>query len=391
MSAAGMRIGIFSAYYVPSYRGGGTIRTLAALVASAPTRFAIRVVTSDRDLGEDARLGVEANRWVRVDKASVFYASADSLRAYLRALVALRRERPEVIYLNSLFDPRFSIVPLILARAGWLRATILLAPRGELNPGAVRIKSAKKAIYLATARAFGLHRGVQWHASSATEAEYIRRRFPSARPLIREDETLLPRIATVAEQRKPGPFRAVFLGRVVPVKGLDILLSSLAQVSAEFMLDIIGTHEDPGYVDECKRLAAVLPPSIRVRFLEPLLPDEVPQALSAYDAMTLPTHGENFGHVIAEALSRGLPVFTTANTPWTTVLESGGGGIITPNDSASWAARVHILASCSDAEIASMKSRAARAYENWASDQTAPHIFEQLADRVRNEDPRLGQ
>ncbi|MNR20481.1 Glycosyl transferases group 1 [compost metagenome] len=53
-----------------------------------------------------------------------------------------------------------------------------------------------------------------------------------------------------------------------------------------------------------------------------LVPAMVVQTLARYDLFFLPTLGENFGHVIAEALGCGLPVLISDNTPWGNLTEN---------------------------------------------------------------------
>jgi glycosyltransferase involved in cell wall biosynthesis len=48
-------------------------------------------------------------------------------------------------------------------------------------------------------------------------------------------------------------------------------------------------------------------------------------------AFVLPTHSENFGNVVAEALIRGLPVITTTGTPWSELIPKGCGWYVEPN------------------------------------------------------------
>jgi glycosyltransferase involved in cell wall biosynthesis len=54
-------------------------------------------------------------------------------------------------------------------------------------------------------------------------------------------------------------------------------------------------------------------------------PERVGILLGEYDYLLLPTHGENFGHVIAEALRAGLPCVISDRTPWNG-LEAAGAG-----------------------------------------------------------------
>lgn len=59
---------------------------------------------------------------------------------------------------------------------------------------------------------------------------------------------------------------------------------------------------------------------------------QVPDKLAEYDLFFLPTLGENFGHVIAEALSSGLPVLISDTTPWRDLAEKSLGWDIPLNE-----------------------------------------------------------
>lgn len=214
----------------------------------------------------------------------------------------------------------------------------------------------------------------------------MRALFPAAQVLIRADETELPMVAEQADQAGAGERRAVFLGRIVPVKGLDILLRSLRQFDSPITLDIIGTEEDSVYTALCKRLVAEVSPEVNVNLCGPIPHEEVREIVRSYDLMVLPTLGENFGHVIAEALSCGIPVFCSENTPWTSVLRNGGGGVVSPNSPGPWRALLKQLTSLTDEEFRTLKDHAARAYNDWRASQVDAHIFTKLRIRVTKSD-----
>ena len=89
----------------------------------------------------------------------------------------LRNVDPDVVYLNSLFDVRFSGIPLMYLRIARTGVPVLLAPRGELSPGALRLKRPRKRAFLLIFRLLRLHRYVEWQASSDLEGSHIRERF----------------------------------------------------------------------------------------------------------------------------------------------------------------------------------------------------------------------
>src|SRR5262249_29857480 len=118
---------------------------------------------------------------------------------------------------------------------------------------------------------------------------------------------------------EPGPGRRklVFLSRVHPKKGVDLLVRAWSAVSTRFPdweLDIIGPDEI-GSMEAIRRLVAELHAE-RVTFVGPLYGEEKWRALGSASAFVLPTHSENFGIAVAEALAVGVPAIVTRGAPW---------------------------------------------------------------------------
>jgi glycosyltransferase involved in cell wall biosynthesis len=124
-----------------------------------------------------------------------------------------------------------------------------------------------------------------------------------------------------------GQVRAIFIGRLVAYKGLDILLRALEQVP-DMKLDIVGSGpEGP----RLKTLARALAIADRVRFYGEYPDADLPRRMADADFLVLPsvTVEEMFGLVVLEAMAAGRPVITTAvpsavrevNVPGVTGLE----------------------------------------------------------------------
>jgi glycosyltransferase involved in cell wall biosynthesis len=382
---SGLRVAVFAGAFPPALLAGGPIRTLDALVHQGKEHHELMVVTSDRDLGQSVRLPVASNEWTERDGADVMYLSTNSLPRIARGMWAIRRRKAGVLYLNSFFHPVFSILPLLLARFGfWGSATRLLAPRGEFGEGALRRRAPKKRLYIGLFRLLRLHKGLIWHASSEDEARDIRRIWgPNAVVMVREDETLLPELAIDPVRPAAGsPLRLLFLARIVEHKGLDIALKALADLNEPIEIRIYGPEEDRPYGELCRRLASDLPNNIVASFFGPAEPDQLPDIFAATDILILPTAGENFGHVIAEALAHSCAVMTSASTPWTGVLNSGGGIVVPHRDVEAWALAFEQAAGIDPDSRFRARLAAQRAYDQWKSEEKAPHIFDQLADRI---------
>src|SRR5690606_3433435 len=92
-------IAVFAPLFPPAYRGGGPIRSIAALVESTPPGVLPLVLTSDRDLGTSEPLPVIANRWSVFGAADVYYVTSTSPSRLWHALKTLRRRRPDLLHL----------------------------------------------------------------------------------------------------------------------------------------------------------------------------------------------------------------------------------------------------------------------------------------------------
>src|SRR5258708_7183130 len=121
--------------YLPGYKAGGPVRTIANMVERLSDEFDFRVVTSDRDRFDGTPyVGVDLDSWNRVGKAQVYYLSerSKSLRTIARIISGTAHD---ILYLNSFFDPVFTQLPLWARRFGLLPPKpVVLAPRGEFSP-----------------------------------------------------------------------------------------------------------------------------------------------------------------------------------------------------------------------------------------------------------------
>lgn len=346
----------FNKYYLPGYRAGGPIRTLANMVARLGDEFDFHIVTLNHDAGENSipYLDIIPGVWTQVGKAQVMYLEHASLS--IRSLVHhISTLNPEVVYLNSFFDPTFTQRILLARRLCLFRKIpVILAPRGEFSDGALRLKHVKKKLFLAAGNIVNLYKGLTWQASSDLECEdilmnlsYVKKNsIHVAIDLAPVDDAAIFKHLLRKENT---PLRVCFLSRISPMKNLDFALQALNGVSASIILTVYGPKSVPAYWDECEKLIAQLPKNVSVIYGGTVQPDDVKQTMAQHDLFFLPTRGENYGHVIHEALSAGLPVLISDQTPWNEVSERGVGWTL-PLDNPSEFARIIDEVSSWDAE-----------------------------------------
>jgi glycosyltransferase involved in cell wall biosynthesis len=384
--------------YIPGYKAGGPIRSIANLVAALGQEFRFKIVTLDRDLGDSSPYpNVEAGRWVRVGQADVMY-----MRPGLRGLVgrwALLRslDRNTILYVNSFFDRRSSMLAVFMC---WLKLCrprcLVLAPRGEFSPNALQLKHTRKHLYTRISRWLGLYQNLIWHASSHFEAVDIMRQMvvkkedvvvasllsrSEAENRTQKTSTVvtaldLPNILPVRQERRPktaGQLRVVFVARCSRMKNLLGALKLLAGVSGEVSFDIYGPAEDVQYWQECQELIAMLPPNIRVRYEGQIEHERVAQVFAEHELFLFPTLGENYGHVIYEALASGCPVLISDKTPWRNLEAAGVGWDIPLEDTKCFQS---VLQRCVDADDEWLTAMSTRAVGYAIKRASAPEMID---------------
>lgn len=244
---------VLAPYFPPAVDGGGPIRTLDALTRTAPEQMDIEVVTRDRDLRSAVRLDVPRSAVVSSGRR-IHYLATHGVPGIIRLASAVcQRPHPDLTYVNSVFDPRFGVLPVLLHRLGRTRnGRLLIAPRGEFDPGALALKRAKKLRYLAVARATGVFRGAVWHASTELEAANIRRAVgDDVHIVVRENETTLPTTAARVPVTESDRLELVTVGRISPKKRTHLVIEALAHVTRPVRLVVIGPVDDAAYGRRC--------------------------------------------------------------------------------------------------------------------------------------------
>lgn len=173
------------------------------------------------------------------------------------------------------------------------------------------------------------------------------------------------------------PFRKrnlLFLSRLHPVKGIYELLEAWRTLNpAGWVLNIAGPDED-GNLIKIKNFIAIHDLENSINILGPADDDMKSHLYSHADLFVLPSHSENFGIVILEALSFGLPVITTKNTPWKVIDEHFCGWCIDMNKLLD---TLLVAINLTDEERAKMGRSALKLARNYDLKNTAINIAAQ--------------
>lgn len=331
-------------WYAPGFKAGGPIRSAVNFADQLENDLDIFVLTTDRDLGDtQAYPGIQSDQWIQKNDHQVFYASP----AYLTwsSVKKITMElAPEFIYLNSMFSRYFTIYPLLMKKMGLLNSKLVLAPRGMLRESALTHKSGKKKIFIGLLKSFGLTSELIFHATDDTEERDIKKVFGKDTTLFRAGNLPGKQKSLISITDKiPGYLKIVFVGRIHPIKNLDLLLRALQNVNGKVELTVIAPLEDQAYWNACQQLIAKLPEGIRVSLLENVPHEKIEEIILANHIFALPTKGENFGHAIFEALAAGRPVVISDQTPWRNLEKNKAGWDLSLNDENSFSAVINRL------------------------------------------------
>lgn len=210
----------------------------------------------------------------------------------------------------------------------WLRSThhvnnvvkslgicLIISPRGMLEKWAFNHKRVKKYLAWLLYQRSDLKSANAFHATAVSEKSTIKNKGFQQKVYCIPNGVYSPsRIVdkTCVLQNK----KVLFLSRINKKKGLHYLLEAWSRLNAyDWTLQIAG-NDDDGTINYIKQRINQKDLKGRVELLGPLDEEKKVAAYLEAGIFVLPSHSENFGIVVAEALSYGIPVITTKGCPW---------------------------------------------------------------------------
>ncbi|WP_313386849.1 glycosyltransferase [Chishuiella sp.] len=197
----------------------------------------------------------------------------------------------------------------------------VVSVRGMLEPWSMQQSRLKKKLAMFLYQHKDLKNAACIHATALSEAESIRNLgyknpiavIPNGIDL--SEYPLKDKKDEISDRKKT----LLFLSRIHPKKGIEILLETWKNISStnkeDWQIEIAGNGEE-SYIKELNDKIINLGLQNSVKIIGPQFGDEKIRAYHRADLFVLPTYSENFGMVVAEALACGVPVITTKGTPW---------------------------------------------------------------------------
>ncbi|MEO9145209.1 MAG: glycosyltransferase [Ginsengibacter sp.] len=307
-------------WFVPAFRAGGPIQSVANLVKEFSEGVEYSIFCGDTDLNGAQLENIETNQWVPFnDHTKVWYATPERISDALVTLV--EKQKPDILFIIGVFSWHFNIVPMMFCKG----MKKIISTRGMLHPGALSQKRWKKKAYLKIFKLLEFHYKVQFHATDEEEKNYIKNYLGKpARIFIAGN--FPNKIAPLPiPGKEPGKLKMISVAIISPMKNILEVLEALSIVKGEIDYNLYGPVKEEAYWDLCKEKIKSLPENITVTYHGEIKPERVKEVLQDSHVFILPSKSENFGHAIFEALSAGRPVITSSHTPWNSLQESNAG------------------------------------------------------------------
>ena len=193
----------------------------------------------------------------------------------------------------------------------------VISPHGMLYPEGLKKSGWVKKVSLALFQRKDLRKATALHATSPKEMMYLRA-FGLTQPI-----AVIPNAINVGDvskldaQTQRSKRKIGFLGRLAPIKNLELLIEAWANSKATTQhaeLVIIGDGDD-SYVEQLKLI--IKNKKLDNIFFTGFLTGKVQEAMmQQLSYLVLPSKSENFGMVVTEALARQIPVIASKGTPW---------------------------------------------------------------------------
>jgi glycosyltransferase involved in cell wall biosynthesis len=302
--------------------GGPSQMVLGLSKALAEQDVEVTILTTDSngDVGQ-APLNVPCDRPIAQEGYQIRYFRCSPFRRYKFSLgllqwLANHGREFDLAHIHALFSPVSSLAATV---ARYQQLPYILRPLGTLDPADLQKKRQLKQLYAALLERPNLKGAAAIHFTSDQEAK-ISERFGTmsrdlvlplgVKPVVQNRQA---KQAVRAQYGIPGDRPIIlFMSRLDPKKGFDLLLPALQQLMAEgqdFHFVLAGSNaQDPGYEQQIYaqiQQSALVERTAIAGFVSG---EDKAALLQAADLFVLPSYYENFGIAVAEAMVAGVPV-----------------------------------------------------------------------------------
>lgn len=341
---------ILTDWFPPAFKAGGPIQSIYNITVLLNNTFDIYVITSttDMDTSIESQINI-TSKFVEVGGVNICYLKPAEL-VISRINKVIEEVKPDTILINGLFKKFFAIFLFKYLLCQNSNYKLVISVRGMLRKSAISSNFFKKQVYLFALKYAGVSRKALFHCTTSQEANEVLNVFGKTSKI-----SIISNIPYKSEftlsHSKETVLKLVFASRIHPIKNLDYIINLLLHTKLAIEFTIIGEPEDMTYWNDCKMLLNKLGSLIKIRIVGGMTHNDLMKELTKHDVYILPTKGENFGHAIYEAMSAGLPVIISDQTPWKNLVSHKVGFDISLVNSAQFLEAIEYFACCSREEL----------------------------------------
>lgn len=238
----------------------------------------------------------------------------------------LKEEHFQLIQIQSMWDLPYHKVMVEARRLG---IPYIVTPRGMLEPWSLSQKKWKKKLAWWLYQRNDVQKSVCVFTTAKMEADHISNLgITTSRAVIPNgiETDSYPCKTSVDIVKK----QVLFLSRIHVKKGIEILFDAWKRMHSEFadwQLLVVGNGEAE-YIQSLENRVECLGLKGSIKIIPPVFGNDKILLYQKSALFCLPSYSENFGMVIAEAMSCGTPVITTTNCPWNILNDTSTGWCI---------------------------------------------------------------
>jgi len=240
-----------------------------------------------------------------------------SIASFFRIYRIFKKNRPSIVHSHGIWSLH-NHWAVFLARKN--NIPIIIHTRGMLLPNAFKFKNIKKNISMSLFQKKDIESADVLIATSKAEQDSLRD-YGFINPI-----AVIPNGIDIENYREISQKRVqlkeereriiLFLSRIHPIKGLINLIKVWSTIPTDGWKLRIAGPDTYGHLNEIVKLADELGISDSIEYIGEVEGKEKRRVYQDADLFILPSYSENFGIVVLEALSYGIPVITTQGTPW---------------------------------------------------------------------------
>ena len=216
----------------------------------------------------------------------------------------------DVVHIHGTWTPILAVASYLASSKG---IPVVVSPHGCLEPWALQHRGLKKRLALALYQKRIFSKAAMMVATARQELESIRWLDIETPVAVIPNGVDIPHVRT---HSKVDERKFLFLSRIHPKKGLPDLVAAWAAVRKPGWRVVVAGPDEEGHLDEILTQIDALGLRGDFEFTGLVTGDRKEALYADADVFVLPTHSENFGIAVAEALARGVPVITTTGAPW---------------------------------------------------------------------------